>query len=354
MIKNILQEFGISQVDNIEKLNLGGVNTEQAFLITTNANRCILKKVRGDHRKRIEKSSNLTKLLFEKGFEYTTKSIKSKSGLYTHTLVDGGTWELQEYLEGIHIKNTLLTIKNVQSVAYTLAELHSTFLNQNKPTAVSFDTEIPYKRMFDAEQHEKMVGAVEELSSLAIPKEDMKLLKTYWGKYGKVREEILKSLGNNDEKFQKSVIHRDLNKGNILFGEKSQKVAAFVDWSTVMWGNIIQDLCYLSSHYFLILKDGSIDSNKSVPLIQSFFDEYQKLIPLNKSEKEFTLTLVDILIVRATRWWTKRYLEIYKKTLESDKFTPKFDAHRGGFQKTLSNWLNNRDATLQLFSEIIC
>lgn len=351
-VLTILTKFGLPKTATFEPYSAGGVNVENIYLVSNGGQQYLLKDVRDDHVKQVNYAANLTELLASTGFMKVSKNILSKrSDVVVQS--QGKNWELQTFVKGTHIKTENLTEANVSNLATSVAEFHNTHLGKHKPKSIDFDEEIPYMEMFDAEQHKKMVEAVEKLFSEEIPAEDKALLEVYWGNYQKVREEIMASLSSsNVDSLQKSIIHRDLGKGNVLFDKSSGDVAAFVDWDTVMWGNILQDICYLCSHYLVLHTEDSIDSEKTRDLVQQFVNVYQEAIPLNEYEKALFTTLTDILLVRATRWWTKRYLELYTQAKEDSDYAARFEKHRGGFTKTLSNWLNKRESIYSVFSNI--
>jgi Ser/Thr protein kinase RdoA (MazF antagonist) len=351
-ITQILKEYSLEPALKTKKFNSGGVNTDFAFYIEKDNEKYLLKSIRKDHVSQVARACKLTDLLRKHNFDKTTKNIKRVNGEYILTDKNDRDWELQVFIKGKHVEAENLTTQNIKSLTSTLSDLHNTFIAKNKPAELELHEEIPYINMFNAEQHERMVEAVDTLKKARLPTKDKQLLLDYWKKYQEVRLHLLKSLHIQYENLHKSIIHRDLNKGNILFSTDSNDVKAFVDWDTVMWGNVIQDVCYLSSHYLLLENSDSLNAKVSKKLIQTFVDEYQRHIRFTSLEKEIFVDLVDVLRVRATRWWSKRYLELYKASREDTKYSKKFESHRGGFQKTLTKWMNNRDKILKIFHSI--
>jgi len=246
----------------------------------------------------------------------------------------------------------LLTSEHIINLANVIAKLHTTFLSEVKPQIDYLSDEVQYTQMFNSEQHTRINEIFDNLSKQQLIKEDGFLLNRYWLEYLGTRDEVLSELKDNENNFQKSIIHRDLNKGNIMFAINSPNVSAIVNWDTVVWGNIIQDICYLCSYYLLSRKDREIDLVDSKDRIQTFIDAYQENITLKDYEKKFMVTLVNILLVRATRWWVKRYIELFNNTTISKFDKDKFNKFRRGFRATLENWLKDKNTILNSFSKV--
>lgn len=351
-INSIVRAFIPNKILSFEKLDLGGVNVENAFKITASNGNYILKDVRDDHIDEVNNSAKLSSLLLENGFKYSPINIKSKDNNFIYRDSDNLNWEIQNYIEGEHVNAELLTSEHIINLANVLAKLHTTFLNKSKPQIDYLSDEVPYNQMFNSEHHTKMIEIFDNLSKQQLIEEDGLLLNQYWFEYLATRNEILSELKDNENNFQKSIIHRDLNKGNIMFATNLPTISAIVDWDTVVWGNIIQDICYLCSHYLISRKNSEIDSVDSRDRIQIFVDAYQEIISLKDYEKKFMVTLVNILLVRATRWWIKRYIELFNNSTKSRVNKDKFNKFREGFRTTLENWLKDKNTILNLFSKV--
>ncbi len=343
-VLKIAEKFGISPI-NATEFSTGGVNADYAFKIFTKNKIYLLKSVREELVKINENSANLVKHLAEHGFNKAPQNLlgQDKKAVIIENNIN---WTLQEFIESIHINPEDITQKSAKSLGETVSELHKAYLNDPSILKEPYiESEISYEAMFKQEQHEKMITALEELKNMDIPQEDLDLLEKYWKEYLETRENILEVLANVDENsFAKGIIHRDLNKGNILFNPKDESVLAIVDWEDVAYGNIIQDIAYTTSQYIA----NSNNLTEAKQNISSFINAYENKVSLSENEKSFIPMLVEILLVRATRWWGKRYLLLLKEKVSKKKLAK----HQGGFRKTINNWLDNKSQYRELFNEI--
>lgn len=344
-LDNVLENYEIAS-PTIEKFETGGVNAEHTYKVHTKEDDFLLKSIRNDRIEWIENSANLTNHLIEHGFTKIPKVLLTKQGNAVFTDSEGINWSLQKFIEARQIRNNDLTQDVTKNLGKVIAELHLTYLNDNSILEEPYvKAEISYYDMFEKEQHEKMIEALEKLRNMEIHDDDKKLINTYWEEYLKTRNKIIEELKKiKEEEFSKSIIHRDLNKGNILFSENSEEVAAIVDWEEIAYGNIVQDIAYVTSHYLTVIEETDLSKRN----ITAFMNGYEQNIKINQNEKQFIPTLVDILLVRATRWWGKRYLQLIEENASEEKI----EKHRGGFRKTLNNWMDHKEKYSNLFNEI--
>lgn len=332
-IQEILTNFEIVP-KKIENFDVGGVNSSIAYKIIGKSGDFLLKSIREDRINWVKDGANLVNHLKEHGFTKTPQNLKDINGEYVVKHEDT-FWTLQEFVKGRQLKNNEISTDECKSLGKTIAELHKAYLDDNsilKESSVK--REISYREMFEKEQHEKMIETLDILKGMELPEKDIDLLTTYWKEYLKTRDKILVKLENTDENsFKKGIIHRDLNKGNILYENGS--VSAIVDWEDVSFGNIIQDVAYTTSQNLFDLAN----LEKSKENIDAFLEGYESVIELSDEEKEFIPVLVDLLLVRATRWWGKRYLAL----MQEDATEEVIEKHRGGFKSVFNNWIDNKD-----------
>jgi len=345
----VITEFGFPENTKISKIEVGGMHIREAYLLEKDGVKYILKNFKPSNAVQVGNAAKIMNILSEKGFNKIPQNVKAKSGNFV-VEIEGNCWELQKYLEGNLINNSDLNIEQVRNLAIVIADLHNLFLG--KTNTLKFNEEISYSKMFDGEQHTRMVDAVEKLRQAGIPTSDLALLEEYWTEYNKSRDEILRKLTHSEEKLQRGLIHRDLNKGNIIFDKNSNQVVGIVDWDTVMWGNILQDLCYVSVTYLTVIQNNTVDTKRSGELIQNFLDSYQTKIKLNNEEKLLFPTIAEILRVRATRWSVKAYGEAFMEKDKSERNLKDYEKMKGNFNKTLRNWIDSTEIIKKIFEEI--
>jgi len=348
-LTQVLHEFGIPENTTTTKIEVGGMSVREAYLIKTPVETYILKWFKPTNMNLVNSAAGTMKVLADKGFNKLPQNLQTITGAYV-AQIDGENWELQKYLEGKLINNSELNLEQVKNLASTIADFHNSFLGENN--SLNFNEEITYSKMFDGDQHTRMIEAIDKLRQASIPEKDLQLLERYWIEYNKARDEILRKLTNSEEKLQKSLIHRDLNKGNIIFDKHSNDVVGIVDWDTVMWGNILQDICYICTAYLLINKNDFIDIEKSRELIQNFVDSYQSKIKLNNEEKILFPVLAEILRIRGTRWSVKTYGETFMEKDKSELALKDYEKIQGNLNKALPNWMDTTKIIKKLFEEI--
>lgn len=256
-------EFDLSQVWNVEKIDLIKEIRENVMKITTVTNKKYILKIKKDL-KRVYDEFELLRFLKSRGLTVAPpiKTINNEI-IFTH-----GTdnYCLYEYLEGEnlyynYIDNNTEVLRNY---GVALGKLHKLLL-EYKP---------------NKNQIEDM-NLKESIFNWAIPE----ILKNQTDFMNKdIIEKIKNEMKSFYEKLPKQLIHRDPNNQNILF--KDGKLSGFIDFELCMKGFKAFDICYMMTG---ILMEGFAEvknRNKWLDLISEITEGYETENKIEDIEKE--------------------------------------------------------------------
>jgi len=294
-VKIICSRFGINLV-NFTSLEKTGVNSNFLYLIN---GKYVLKPIFKTNIDSLIKF-NIFKSRNSFLYAYVPKVFFSKCNNSFLVGCRDYNFELQEFVKGgsIDLKHKDST-KNITLLASCLYKIHDEF-KFSEIVQKSLNNEVSYEDMFS----QKRLKELNKACKVIIKKEPNlkdKLL-AYKEKALKVNSSINKNILNIDKsQLVNTLIHRDINKGNVLFKKDSYKI---IDWENAAYGFYLQDIAYIFSHFL---------TNKNH---QSIF---LKSYPLNPSQLNIVYILVEGLRFRSSRWAFGRYMYFLQNDKESLK-----------------------------------
>ena len=136
------------------------------------------------------------------------------------------------------------------------------------------------------------------------------------------------------KKINKTLIHRDITFGNIIFDNNKENVTGIIDWDTVMLGANLQDVCYTIGHYLVDTRNKA----HTIDLVSSFLKAYISTSDLSKYEILYIPEIVDLFLLRTTGWRTKNYLNSLKENKNEKPYY-----YVNVYKRKILYWVKKRD-----------
>lgn len=194
--------------------------------------------------------------LYKAGNNYLLKKIVPHN--------DEPIWMLvMEFFEGNDFINQRPTLENIKDVAKILTKIAT--------------AKMVRQPMYDPWEPQYFIQEYNENAKLLLA-EDKKLVDEVYQEYQEL----------DIEKLQKSIIHADFMKNNLLINEKNEYCV--LDFGVVNFGPRIADLAVFLAGYCLDPEFLSLEENQTA--YKTGLDEYTKYIELTDYEKKFLGTMV--------------------------------------------------------------
>lgn len=266
-IKKICKLYSLGNFKNFKSLSGGYVNSN--YLIQTNKGRFVARflgrKYNSNKKKKLKLEFNVLETLKKNNFSYDTpQPIKNIKGKYISKIQNKPFW-VYPYILG-ETNSQDLSIKNIKELSNLMALYHNSVKEIKRGPVTKFNIQKSIKEL-NKFSKETPKNQLEEYIH-----KNLELIQKCFN--------YITSLNFNENLLP---CHSDFNKTNIVYTKDN--VTGLIDFDNISFEPRIKDISRIIN--FRFFKEDKLENKK----LFLFLEEYEKINPLTKNEKEMILPL---------------------------------------------------------------